>query len=50
MKGECLYCFITPKDGFHIDEKMTKELRNLVRERIAPFASPDYIQVNDGTL
>ena len=45
VKGECLYCFITPKDGFNVDEIMIKELKQLVREKIAPFAQPDYIQV-----
>lgn len=45
VKGECLYCFVTPTHGRHIDDKMTKELKEIVRERIAPFATPDYIQV-----
>ncbi len=44
VKGECLYCFVTPKDGLAVDQKMTTELKNLVREKIAPFATPDYIQ------
>lgn len=44
VKGECLYCYVTPMEGVHIDASMAKELRNLVREKIAPFASPDYIQ------
>ena len=45
VKGECLYCFITPKDGISIDDNMRKELKTLVREKIAPFAQPDFIQV-----
>ena len=40
-----MYCFITPKDGFSIDDKVKAELKKLVREKIAPFAMPDYIQV-----
>lgn len=44
VKGECLYCFITPKDGLSIDDKVKAELKQLVREKIAPFAMPDYIQ------
>ena len=44
VKGECLYCFVTTKEGVKLDEKVIKELKNLVRERIAPFATPDYIQ------
>ena len=43
--GECLYCFISPKDGLSIDDKVKAELKQLVREKIAPFAMPDYIQV-----
>ena len=45
VKGECLYCFVTPKDGVRIDADMEKELRKIVRDKIGPFASPDYIQV-----
>jgi len=44
IKGECLYCFVTPKDGHRIDESTTAQLKQLVREKIAPFAMPDYIQ------
>ena len=46
VKGECLYCFVTPKDGVRIDAEMEKELRKIVRDKIGPFASPDYIQVS----
>ena len=45
VKGECLYCFVTPKEGVQVTEQVQKELRTLVREKIAPFASPDFIQV-----
>lgn len=44
VKGECLYCFITPSDGKTFDEKLQLELRKRVRERIGAFASPDVIQ------
>ncbi len=45
VKGQCLYCYITPKDGVSLDDKMVGELKVLVREAIGAFASPDYIQV-----
>jgi acetyl-CoA synthetase len=45
VKGQALYCFITPKDGITIDSQMTKELKELVRKNIGTFASPDFIQV-----
>lgn len=44
VKGECLYCFITPNENSVFDDKLVKELKKLVRERIGPFAQPDVIQ------
>lgn len=34
VKGECLYCFITPNENETFDKKMIDELKVLVRERI----------------
>lgn len=34
VKGECLYCFITPNQNETFDKKMCDELKALVRERI----------------
>lgn len=44
VKGQCLYCFITPTAGMTFDEKLQVELKKKVRERIGPFAQPDVIQ------
>ncbi|XP_071560856.1 acetyl-coenzyme A synthetase [Temnothorax nylanderi] len=44
VKGQCLYCFITPTAGTTFDEKLQGELKRKVRERIGPFAQPDAIQ------
>lgn len=44
IKGQSLYCFITPNEGATFDDKLKKELICLVRERIGPFAQPDTIQ------
>lgn len=44
IKGECLYCFITTTDHGVYNEALLKELKQLVRERIGPFAQPDVIQ------
>lgn len=44
VKGECLYCFVTTSNTAKFDEKLLKELKQLVRERIGPFAQPDVIQ------
>jgi acetyl-CoA synthetase len=37
VKGECLYCFITPNQNEGFDKKMVDELKVLVRERIGEF-------------
>lgn len=34
VKGECLYCFITPNENETFDQKLISELKVLVRERI----------------
>lgn len=44
VKGECLYCFVTPNQGDQFDKQLTDELKTLVRERIGPFAQPDVVQ------
>lgn len=44
VKGECLYCFITTNENSTFDQKLITELKNLVRERIGPFAQPDIVQ------
>ncbi|XP_013928806.1 PREDICTED: acetyl-coenzyme A synthetase, cytoplasmic [Thamnophis sirtalis] len=44
VKGECLYCFVTLKDGHDFTNKLIDELKKQVREKIGPIATPDYIQ------
>lgn len=44
IKGECIYCFVTLKEGGTFTEKLVAELKTLVRTKIGPFATPDYIQ------
>ncbi|KAH8360482.1 hypothetical protein KR200_006874 [Drosophila serrata] len=44
VKGECLYCFITPNENEEFDQKLISDLKKMVRERIGPFAMPDVIQ------
>ncbi|KAM3838915.1 acetyl-coenzyme A synthetase, cytoplasmic isoform 3-T3 [Vipera latastei] len=44
VKGECLYCFVTLKDGHDFTKKLIDELKKQVREKIGPIATPDYIQ------
>ncbi|XP_074867823.1 acetyl-coenzyme A synthetase, cytoplasmic isoform X2 [Carettochelys insculpta] len=44
VKGECLYCFVTLRDGSEFTKALMQELRKQVREKIGPIATPDYIQ------
>lgn len=44
VKGECLYCFVTLRDGHEFTKTLVTELKNQVREKISPIATPDYIQ------
>ncbi|XP_067856515.1 acetyl-coenzyme A synthetase, cytoplasmic isoform X2 [Heptranchias perlo] len=44
VKGECLYCFVTLRDGHEFTKTLVTELKNQVREKIGPIATPDYIQ------
>ncbi|XP_060535433.1 acetyl-coenzyme A synthetase [Cylas formicarius] len=44
VKGECLYCFVTVTEDGVFDERLLRELKQHVRERIGPFAQPDVIQ------
>ncbi|KAK6990461.1 Acetyl-coenzyme A synthetase cytoplasmic [Biomphalaria glabrata] len=44
IKGECIYCFVTLKEGETFSDDLVKELTAAVRLKIGPFAQPDYIQ------
>ncbi|XP_070700857.1 acyl-CoA synthetase short chain family member 2 like [Pempheris klunzingeri] len=44
VKGECLYCFVTLKDSREFNHSLVEELKRLVREKIGPIATPDFIQ------
>uniref|UniRef100_A0A8D3D0X3 Acetyl-coenzyme A synthetase, cytoplasmic n=1 Tax=Scophthalmus maximus TaxID=52904 RepID=A0A8D3D0X3_SCOMX len=44
VKGECLYCFVSLKDCGEFNRAVVEELKGLVREKIGPIATPDFIQ------
>ncbi|XP_028667614.1 acetyl-coenzyme A synthetase, cytoplasmic isoform X1 [Erpetoichthys calabaricus] len=44
IKGECLYCFVTLKEGHEYTKELEAALKKQVREKIGPIATPDYIQ------
>jgi len=48
VKGEALYCFVTMNEGQAFDSQIETELRTMIRVKIAPFATPDYIQSAPG--
>ena len=43
LKGQGLVSFVTVKEGFKADEKLTKELDELVAKKIGKFAVPERI-------
>ena len=44
IKGQAIYCYVTPMIGIEPTEELKKELIQLVRKEIGPFAKPDFIQ------
>ncbi|XP_056911859.1 acyl-CoA synthetase short chain family member 2 like [Takifugu flavidus] len=44
LKGECLYCFVTLTNNKEFSQTLAEELKKLVREKIGPIATPDFIQ------
>ena len=43
-----MYCFVTMNEGCEFTGKIETELKTMIREKIAPFATPDYIQSAPG--
>jgi len=48
VKGEALYCFVTMNEGCKFTPEIEASLKLMIREKIAPFATPDYIQAAPG--
>jgi len=48
VKGEALYCFVTLNEGSVFGSSIETQLKSLIREKIAPFAQPDFIQSAPG--
>lgn len=44
IKGQGIYCFVTPMDGVEPSEELRKELVTLCAEEIGAIAKPDVIQ------
>uniref|UniRef100_A0AAV2K041 Acetyl-coenzyme A synthetase n=2 Tax=Knipowitschia caucasica TaxID=637954 RepID=A0AAV2K041_KNICA len=44
VKGECLHCFVSLKGSTEFSLSLVQQLKTLVREKIGPIATPDFIQ------
>mgnify|MGYP001821227691 FL=1 len=44
IKGQGIYCYVTPMVGVEPDDDLKEALIQLVRKEIGPFAKPDFIQ------
>jgi acetyl-CoA synthetase len=44
IKGEGIYCYVTPMSGLQPDDQLRQELINLCTSEIGPIAKPDIIQ------
>ena len=48
IKGNGLYCYVSLKVGENPSEELRKGLKNVVREKIGPIATPDLIHFSPG--
>jgi acetyl-CoA synthetase len=48
IKGQGIYVYVTPIDGVAVDDALTTELKNWVRQELSPIATPDKIQWSAG--
>ena len=48
IKGNGLYCYVSLNVGVEQSDNLIKELKNVVREKIGPIATPDIIHFTSG--
>ena len=48
IKGNGLYCYVCLKVGVNESDELVRELKNTIREKIGPIASPDFIHITSG--
>ena len=48
IKGNGLYCYVSLNVGVEQNDDLIKELKNVVREKIGPIATPDIIHFTSG--
>ncbi|XP_076341192.1 acetyl-coenzyme A synthetase, cytoplasmic-like isoform X2 [Tachypleus tridentatus] len=45
VKGECLYCYIVLKEGYNFNKNLIQDLKDSVRHKIGPFATPEFFHL-----
>ncbi|MEM8827476.1 MAG: acetyl-coenzyme A synthetase, partial [Pseudomonadota bacterium] len=45
IKGQGIYCYVTPNAGVAMDAALESELRQHVRTEIGPIATPDHVHL-----
>ncbi len=48
IKGNGLYCYVTLNVGEENSDDLLQDLRNTIREKIGPIATPDVIHITNG--
>tara|TARA_A100001011_G_scaffold400141_1_gene512655 strand:- start:727 stop:2649 length:1923 start_codon:yes stop_codon:yes gene_type:complete len=48
IKGNGLYCYVSLNAGEEISDNLIDELKNTIRKKIGPIASPDFIHITPG--
>ena len=48
IKGNGLYCYVTLNVGVNSTNDLLVDLKNTIREKIGPIATPDYIHITSG--
>ncbi len=48
IKGNGLYCYVSLKVGVDITDHLVNELKETIREKIGPIATPDFIHITSG--
>ena len=48
VKGNGLYCYVSLKTGIETTDDLLLDLKKVIREKIGPIATPDFIHITSG--
>ena len=48
IKGNGLYCYVSLNAGEISSEELVGDLKNTIRKKIGPIATPDFIHITSG--